>query len=135
MPRPSTMPPAATSGTSTFSRTACRSAKVCTSSGLRMPALSAPSTISPSTPKAVDGIDGLDGPAQRRRRVIDGNAGILEPPGVTRRIAGRGRGEVDALAEQPFDDRVLLRRLHLQVTDRQVDAEGLVGVGADRREL
>jgi hypothetical protein len=50
MPRPSTMPPAATIGTSTFSRTACSRAKVWTSSGLRRPALSAPSTISPSTP-------------------------------------------------------------------------------------
>jgi hypothetical protein len=81
------------------------------------------------------GIDRLLRPAQGRGGVIDGDARGFQQLGVARRITCRGRHEVDPLAEQPVDDRLLLGRVHLQVADRQVDAERLVGRGADRGEL
>ena len=50
MPRPSQMPPAAISGTSTRARMACSSTRVETSSGFLKPPPSAPSTTRPSMP-------------------------------------------------------------------------------------
>jgi len=50
IPRPSTIPPAAIKGRETCSLTSWSRTKLCISSSLRMPALSAPSTTRPSTP-------------------------------------------------------------------------------------
>ena len=77
----------------------------------------------------------LDCATQRGGRVIDDDARVLEAAGIARRVAGRRGDEMDTLAQQPVDDGVFLLGVHLQVADRQVDAEGLVGRGADGREL
>ena len=74
MPRPSTMPPAATIGTSTFSRTACIRAKVWTSSGIADAGALRALDDQPVDP----GIDRLLRPAQRCGGVIDRDARILE---------------------------------------------------------
>ena len=81
------------------------------------------------------GVHSLERAAQRRRRVIDDDAGVFQQARVARRVAGRGGDEMHALAQQPVDDGALFRRIHLQVTNRQVDAEGLVGRGANGGEL